>query len=340
MVKQARKRFILPCLVALLLVSCFVSLFLGQLAVTWHNIVGIFAAKLGMAVWEGFSFSPEQLAVIWFVRLPRIMIALLVGAALGCAGAVMQGIFSNILVDPGLVGVSAGATTGAVIAIVFGFAVANMWLMPLMALAGALVAVALTVFLAMRHGKLPVNTLLLSGVAITFFFNAINSGLLTFMNDQKFHQYLFWMAGGLDYRRWEHLYLALPPIVLGILVLCFLARHLNVLALGEVEAKSVGMLVMQYRLGLLLLASIITSAAVCVSGNIGFVGLVVPHMLRLIAGPDHRLLLPASALAGAIFLVVCDALGRMVVYPGEIRVGIVTAIVGVPYFLYLLRNMR
>lgn len=203
-----------------------------------------------------------------------------------------------------------------------------------------MMAVILTIFLAMRHGKLPVNTLLLAGVAITFFFTAINSALLTFMNDQKFHQYLFWMSGGLDYRRWEHIYLVLLPIVVGVICLCFLARHLNVLALGETEAKSVGMPVLRYRLVFLLLSSIITSAAVCVSGNIGFVGLVVPHMMRLLVGPDHRLLLPASALAGAVFLVVCDALSRIIVPRGEIQVGIVTALVGVPYFLYLLRKQH
>ena len=160
------------------------------------------------------------------------------------------------------------------------------------------------------------------------------------MNEQKLQQYLFWMVGGLDYRRWEHVYVAILPIAAGIFILILLARHLNILSLGETEAKAVGMSVLPYRLGLLFIAAMVTATSVCVSGNIGFVGLVIPHLMRMLLGPDHRILLPASALGGALFLIVCDSIGRVIISPVEIRVGIMTAVLGTPYFLYLLRKMH
>ena len=212
--------------------------------------------------------------------------------------------------------------------------------MPAFAFFGSLAAVALTLFLSMRNGKIPVMTLLLSGVAVGMLLSAVTSGLLTIMNEQQTQQYLFWMVGGLDFRRWEHVYLALGPISIGMFLMLLAARHLNVLMLGETEAKAVGMPVNLYRTGLLLLASLTTAASVCVSGNIGFVGLIIPHMLRMIVGTDHRVLLPASAIGGACFLLLCDTLGRTLIPPTEIRVGIMTAVLGTPYFLYLLRRLQ
>jgi len=169
---------------------------------------------------------------------------------------------------------------------------------------------------------------------------ALTSGILTMMNEQKMQQYLFWTIGGLDYRRWEHVLLAVGPICGGITVMLLMARHLNILVLGDVEAKAVGMKVMPFRLFLLILASMTTATGVCVSGNIGFVGLVVPHMMRMLIGPDHRRLLPASVIAGGTFLVLCDTVGRIIMPPIEVRVGVMTAVLGAPYFLYLLRRTR
>ena len=296
--------------------------------------------QLGLPFLQDVSLSKEQLAVIWYIRLPRMLVGMLVGGALGISGAVMQGIFSNPLADPGLIGISAGAATGAVVAIALGEAASGMLAMPAFALCGSILAVCLTVFLAMRNGKIPVMTLLLAGVAVGMLLGAITSGILTFMNEQKLAQYLFWMVGGLDYRRWEHVYLAAGPVLVGIFIMLLLARHLNILVLGETEAKAVGMPVLKFRMGLLFVAALTTATSVCVSGNIGFVGLVIPHMMRMLLGPDHRILLPASALGGALFLVFCDCLGRTIIAPAEVRVGIMTAILGSPYFLYLLRRMH
>ena len=327
----------LACL--LVLVGCL-SLTIGQIDVPFQRAAAVLMQQLGLPFLQDVSLSKEQLAVIWYIRLPRMLVGMLVGGALGISGAVMQGIFSNPLADPGLIGISAGAATGAVVAIALGEAASGMLAMPAFALCGSILAVCLTVFLAMRNGKIPVMTLLLAGVAVGMLLGAITSGILTFMNEQKLAQYLFWMVGGLDYRRWEHVYLAAGPVLVGIFIMLLLARHLNILVLGETEAKAVGMPVLKFRMGLLFVAALTTATSVCVSGNIGFVGLVIPHMMRMLLGPDHRILLPASALGGALFLVFCDCLGRTIIAPAEVRVGIMTAILGSPYFLYLLRRMH
>ena len=327
----------LACL--LVLVGCL-ALTIGQIDVPFQSAAAVLMQQLGLPFLQDVSLSKEQLAVIWYIRLPRMLVGMLVGGALGISGAVMQGIFSNPLADPGLIGISAGAATGAVVAIALGEAASGMLAMPAFALCGSILAVCLTVFLAMRNGKIPVMTLLLAGVAVGMLLGAITSGILTFMNEQKLAQYLFWMVGGLDYRRWEHVYLAAGPVLVGIFIMLLLARHLNILVLGETEAKAVGMPVLKFRMGLLFVAALTTATSVCVSGNIGFVGLVIPHMMRMLLGPGHRILLPASALGGALFLVFCDCLGRTIIAPAEVRVGIMTAILGSPYFLYLLRRMH
>ena len=323
----------------LIAIACL-SLTLGQIDVPVKSAVAVVFRQLQLPFWEDVTVSQEQLAVIWYIRLPRMLVGVLVGAALGISGAVMQGIFSNPLADPGLIGISSGAATGAVLSIALGTATSSMFMMPAFAFCGSICAVFLTVFLAMRNGKIPVMTLLLAGVAVGMLLGALTSGILTFMNEQKLQQYLFWMVGGLDYRRWEHVYLAVGPVVCGICIMLLLARHLNILVLGETVAKAVGMSVTKFRMGLLFVAAMTTATSVCVSGNIGFVGLVIPHMMRMLFGPDHRVLLPASALGGAAFLVLCDSLGRVIMPPAEVRVGIMTALLGTPYFLYLLRRMQ
>lgn len=336
--KQAR--LVLLLLGIILLVVACVSVSVGQININFRNTLAVVTDGLGLNFFSANAYTEEQKAVIWFIRMPRLIVGLLVGAALGISGAVMQGVFSNPLADPGIIGVSSGAATGAVLAIALGISADSIFALPMFAFGGAIFAVALTVLLAMRNGKIPVMTLLLAGVAVGMFLGAITSGLLTFMNEQKLQQYLFWMVGGLDYRRWEHVYMAVGPVVIGAGLMLLLARHLNILVLGDTEAKAVGMRVMPFRMGLLTVAALTTATSVCVSGNIGFVGLVVPHMMRMLVGPDHRVLLPASALAGATFLVFCDTLGRVVMPPAEVRVGIMTALLGTPYFLYLLRRMQ
>ena len=273
-----------------------------------------------------------------FIRAPRTVVALLVGAGLATSGAILQGLFSNPLADPGIIGVSSGATVGAVVAISLGLNTISMFALPVMAFAGAMMAVFMTIVLATRNGRIPVLTLLLSGVVVGMLLGAITAAMLVVMDESKLQQYLFWTIGSLDYRNWEHVLMGAGPIGLGLIIMIFMARHLNVLALGEAEAKSVGMPVMKYRLILLMVSAMTTATSVCISGNIGFVGLIIPHMMRMLVGPNHKYLLPASILAGAVFLLFCDALGREVLEKTEVNVGIMTAFLGTPYFLYLLRK--
>lgn len=295
---------------------------------------------IGIPIYVATPISQEQEAVLWFIRMPRVIIGLLVGASLALAGAVMQGVFSNPLADPGIMGVSAGASLGAVLAIALGMTSLGLFYMPLFAFIGAFVSVGITIILTWRNNKLDTTTLLLAGVAVSMLLGAFTSGILTMINEYRLREFLFWMVGGLDFRRWEHVFIAIGPIGVGSIILMLLGRHLNVLVLGDTEARALGLPVMVYRILFLLLASLITATAVCVSGSIGFVGLVVPHIVRLLVGPDHRILLPMSALGGALFLVFCDTLGRVIAQPVEIRVGIMTALLGAPYFLFLLYRLR
>ena len=333
-------RLVLLILFILMLLMSLFSICVGQISIGFKSIIGILAQQCSLPFSFGCNFTEEEKAVIWFIRMPRLLVGLLVGCSLGIAGAVMQGVFSNPLADPGIIGVSSGAAAGAVLAIALGVSANSIFALPAFAFGGAIFAVFLTVMLAMHNGKIPVMTLLLAGVAVGMFLGALTSGLLTFMNEQKLQQYLFWMVGGLDYRRWEHVYMAVGPITVGSVLMFLFARHLNILVLGDTEAKAVGMRVLPFRMGLLTVAALTTATSVCVSGNIGFVGLVVPHMMRILIGPDHRVLLPASAFMGALFLVFCDTLGRVIMPPVEIRVGIMTAVLGTPYFLFLLRRLQ
>ena len=333
------KMLFLLLMTVLLILTVLYSLHTGQIAVSVDTIFYEWSRALGFSS-AGPAPAPDQRAVLWFIRMPRVTVAILAGAAFAAAGAVMQGVFANPLADPGIIGVSAGASFGAVICISLGLTSLSLYYMPMFALVGALASVAAALALTFRHGRIPPMTLLLAGVAVSMFLGAITNGLLTFMNEYNLREFLFWMVGGLDYRRWEHVGIAALPILLGIFILCLLARHLNALALGENEAKSLGMNVLLYRAIFLFTASLVTATAVCVSGMIGFVGLVVPHITRMLMGPDHRILIPASALIGALFLLLCDTLGRTIAPPVEIRVGIMTALIGAPYFLYLIRRMR
>lgn len=326
-------------LAAVLLVVLF-SLSVGEYEIPFSHVLAAICQAAGLPLGEQTTVPADQLAVLWHIRMPRTLVGLLVGASLAVAGAVMQGIFGNPLADPGVLGVSGGAAVGAVLAIAGGFTAGSIYLLPACAFLGAILSVGITVALSLRHGRIPVMTLLLSGVVVGMLLAAVTAAVLTVVNEQKLQQYLFWTIGGLDYRRWEHVTLGVIPICAGMVFLFVMARQLNVLALGDVVARTVGMPVTTYRILLLLAAAMITAAGVSISGNIGFVGLVVPHAVRFFTGPDHRRLLPASVVAGGIFLVFCDTLGRVIVPGVEVRVGIMTACIGTPYFLYLLHRSR
>ena len=282
-----------------------------------------------------FSFTVPTVAetIVRKLRLPRIALAAVVGFALAAAGAVMQGFFRNPMADPSIIGVSSGAAVGAVatialpLAVPFGIQTA--------AFIGALVTAFAVYLIATEGGRTPVATLLLAGVAVQSLLGAVVSYLLL-ESGESLEQALYWLMGNLHNSSWEQVEVTVPLALLAFGVLVTYARDLNVLLLGEEDASALGIEVERTKQVLLGVSSIITAAAVAVAGVIGFVGLVVPHMLRLVVGPDHRILLPTSALAGATFLVATDTVARA--GPATLPVGIVTAALGAPFFLYLLRR--
>ena len=332
------KKTVLPLMLAVLAVLMIAATAAGAVGIPFIQTVKIILKNWG--VLGGIAVPEGWESIIYFVRFPRVVTAALVGAGLAVSGTVMQGMFRNPMADPGILGVSSGAGLGAVIAIALGLTARSLYLMPLFASVGSLAAAMLIFLLSSRGGKIPVMNLILSGIAVSMFLGAITTMILTFIHGDQVKQFLFWTVGSLNGRRWEDAGIALGPIAVGIVVLSFFTRDMNVILLGEEEAQAVGMNTSGVRRILLVFSSITTAAAVCVSGTISFVGLIVPHILRLLLGPDHRILLPASAVGGAIFLITCDLIGRTVFIPREIGVGIVTSLVGAPYFLFLLNRAR
>jgi iron complex transport system permease protein len=326
--------WILPGLAAALAAAVLAATALGSVAVPLDETLRVILKNLGLATPD--SVGQKWDAIVFLVRLPRVLGAALIGAALAVAGTVMQGMLRNPMADPGIIGVSSGAGFGAVLAIALGLSAQGAWVMPVFASAGSCLAAGIIFLLTMRGGRMAVFTLILAGIAVSTFFGAGTSLVLSFASRDSIAQFVFWSMGNLTNLRWESLGLVVLPIGAGLVLMLGFARDLNVLLLGEEEAQSLGLNVGRRRVLLLVLVSVTTASAVCVSGPIGFVGLMVPHMLRLAIGPDHRLLLPAAALGGAAFLVACDLLARTALGAQEINVGIVTALLGAPYFLFLL----
>lgn len=278
-----------------------------------------------------FAVPATHETIVTQVRLPRVVLAAVVGFALAAAGTVMQGFFRNPMADPSIIGVSSGAALGAVASIVLPL---SLGLRP-MAFGAAIITAFAVYLIASEGGRTPVATLLLAGVAIQTFLGAMIS-YLQLSAGESLEQVVYWLMGHLHASTWHDVSLSLPVVIPVFALLMVYASDLNVLLLGEEDAQSLGIEVERTKRLLLAAASVITAAGVAVSGVIGFVGLIVPHMMRLLVGPDHRILLPTSALAGSVFLVATDTVARA--GPAEVPVGIVTAALGAPFFLYLLRT--
>ena len=314
------------------LVACMIlGTAAGSVPIPPGAVVRILLQPLGV---ESGATSSQQ-AILLLVRLPRVVTTVLVGSALATAGATMQGLFRNPMASPDVLGVSAGASLGAVLAINTGLFARSVLMLPGLATGGALLAATMVYLFSTRRGATSLLFLILAGMAVASLLNGLISAVLLFAREFEVSQFIFWTMGALEGRSWVHVQLVLPVIPVGVLALILMARPLNVLTLGEEGAAAVGMHVEATKRLMLLIATVLTGAAVAVSGVIGFVGLLVPHALRLMVGNDHRILLPASALGGALFLVLCDLIGRVLLAPYEIRVGIITAVVGAPYLLFL-----
>jgi iron complex transport system permease protein len=286
----------------------------------------------------GFDTAPENKLrlIVLHIRLPRIVAAALVGAALAASGAAVQGLFRNPMASPEIIGISAGGSLGAVVAIHLGLFAFSVYFLPLLTATGAMGTAFGIYALSSSRGRTSLLFVILAGMALSSFLNGIISLVLLFSKEYEVGQFLFWTMGGLDGRRWEHIGIVLPIIVPGVVLLSVMGREINLFLYGEESAHSLGMNVERKKKLILLVAAVLTGSAVAISGTIGFVGLLVPHLLRFLVGSDNRTLVPASALAGGVFLVLCDTVGRTIIPPYEIRVGIITAILGAPYFISLI----
>lgn len=317
----------------------------GALSIEPGQVAAILASRIGLDLpWE---FTRQQEAVLLAIRLPRACVGIVTGAALAASGAALQGLFRNPLADPALIGVSTGAALAAAVSIVLGgFVVAVLPWLPmsllllLSAFAGGLATTFLVYRIASRDGRTEVATMLLAGVAMNAM-TAAGIGLMVFLSDdQQLRDLNFWMLGSLGGITWGRMGFGVPFILAAVVALPFFARHLNALLLGECEAVHLGFHVERSKRFIIVLAALATGASVALTGVIGFVGLVVPHLVRLVAGPDHRLLMPLSILLGAALLLVADLFARSLVLPAELPIGILTACVGGPFFLWLLLHRR
>lgn len=335
---------VLSVLFLLLLLSIVITLLIGAVPLPWSNVREAF---LHLMQTQTTGDEPMAAVILWQIRLPRVLLAALVGASLGVSGAAMQGLFRNPLADPGLIGVSAGAALGASIAIVLGSAWLNSllpilqaWSVAMGAFIGSMVVTFFVYRLASSHGKTEVATLLLAGVAIQAMAGAA-IGLLTYIaNDTQLRDLTFWSMGSLGGAKWQQLQLLALVLLPCCLLLMLCGRSLNALLLGEYEAGHLGIKVERIKVYLVILTALAVGVAVSATGMIGFIGLVVPHLIRLAFGANHYLLLPASALLGAVLLLWADTLARTIVSPAELPIGILTAILGAPFFLYLLMQQR
>jgi iron complex transport system permease protein len=336
-------------MVPALIVTAIAAVAIGSTPLAWLTIVKVCALKLLPTGWPAIigldvsTISETDQLVVWIIRIPRVFVAAAVGAGLGTAGTIMQGLFRNPLAEPGLMGIGPGAALGGVLAFVTGWSSKSVLPLPLMAMTGALLALALVYTLATRGGVTPMATLLLAGVATGSFIAALTSLVLSLniANWQIAQEVLFWMMGGLDSRTWTHFTICAPFVLLGLCVGLVEARDLDLLMQGEEAAASLGVPVEAVKRILIVTVAILTGASVAVAGMVGFVGLLVPHAVRMLLGPSHRIVLPASAIGGAWFLILCDLLARTIHPPIEIRLGVVTALCGGPFFLaLLLRHYR
>jgi iron complex transport system permease protein len=326
-------------IVPLLITAAICGVALGSTRLDWSTVVAVLAAKLPTANWcPATSVTPADEAIVWLIRVPRVIVAALVGAGLATAGCVMQSLFRNPLAEPTLTGVGPGAVLGAVAVFVTGFSSQSVVVLPLAAIASALGALCLIYGITRRGGATPVTTLLLAGIAVGSFLTAMASFLisLNIVTWQAAQEIVFWMMGGLDSRTWAHVWLSGPFVSVGLVSAVLYSRTLDVLSLGEERAATLGVDVEHVKRVLLLTSALLTGASVAVAGLVGFVGLIVPHAVRLLLGPSHRTLIPASAAAGAAFVILCDLVARTARPPAEIRLGVVTALCGAPFFLVLL----
>lgn len=322
-----------------LVVSFLAALALGAVTLPLGSVVRILAGLVlpgGIDPAELDAPMRRVYAILFHIRFPRAVAAVFAGLALGVSGAAVQGLFRNPMASPDILGISAGSSLGAVLAIVSGLFVLHPLALPAAAFVGALAAATFVYAIASSRAGTHLIFVILAGLAVSSLLSGLVSAVLVFAEEYALSQFIFWTMGGLEGRTWANVTAPLPFIVVIAVVLVGFANPLNLLSLGEEQAHSLGVRVELVKVSVLVLASMLTAMAISLAGPIAFIGLMVPHLVRMITGPNHRTLLPYAGLAGAVFLLVSDLVARLILAPYEIKTGIVTAIIGGPYFIFLI----
>ncbi|WP_137742737.1 FecCD family ABC transporter permease [Robertmurraya siralis] len=337
---KTRFMLLLWILVGVLLISITFAVMLGSVGITPRIIWEILFAKLGIPVET--SASRAQAIIIWEIRLPRVLLAALVGASLAICGAAIQALVKNSIADPYILGVSSGASVGATVVILLGaFSALGMYALSLAAFLGAISAVAMVFLLARVNGRTSVIRLLLAGIAISMVFSAITNFMLMMSKQQGGIQaVMHWMLGSLAGAKWSNIAIPFGTLLVVFILLFMNYRQLNALLLGEESAGTLGVNIDRFRIFIIIFVSLLTGVVVAVSGSIGFVGLIIPHLVRMVVGSNYKYVLPTSALVGSIFLVWADMVARIVIAPEEMPIGIITAVCGGPFFIWMLRKRR
>jgi iron complex transport system permease protein len=325
-------------LAGLMVLGGIFSLTSGEWPIAMSSVFKIICSKLGL--YAG-SIKDVEAVIIWDGRLPRFLVALLVGFSLGGAGTIMQGIFKNPMASPGIMGIDSGAALGAVLVIYAGLAAQSLFALPLAAILFAVLTLVMVFAIATSRGQTSVSTLLLAGIALNLVFGALTSFVIT-LSTREFdvgRVIVTWLMGDLNNRSWEHVSIVFPTTVIALAGTLFFVKDLNILMLGEETASNLGVNIKQSRNALLLFSSIETGGAIAVSGVIGFVGLIAPHIMRSLIGPDNRKLVFFAGLLGAVFIIYADLFVRLIVRV-DLKIGIVTSLLGGPFFLYLIIKYR
>ena len=335
---------LLSALGGFLLLLAGIAVTIGTLDITLGQMAAITLHQLGLPA-PAIPYDQAEEAVFWTIRLPRVLLAILVGAALAVAGAAMQGLFRNPLADPGLIGVSSGGAMGAVVAIVLEPIMGSIlplgpWLLPVFAMMSGVAITLLIYKMAKVDGQTHVATMLLTGIAVNAFAGALIGTLIYLATDDQLRRFTFWTLGSLGGASWTHVFVGTVFILPPLLVLPRAAKALDTLLLGEAEAGHLGINAQRLKRGLIIGTAAMVGVSVALCGMIGFIGLVVPHLVRLAIGPGHRTLLPASALLGASLLLLADLGARTLDPPAEVPIGILTALIGAPFFVYLLQKSK
>ncbi len=319
----------LSALLALLFVSVIISLSSGEVKISFSQLPEIFANK------ESLEYT-----VLSKIRIPRLILAISVGGALSLSGAILQGIYRNPLVEPYTLGISGGAALGIAIAIVFGFHAVSFFILPVFGFAGAIITLFLVYFLSIRKGGLNINSMLLIGVMVSFVASSAMMFLMSITTSDNIQSIVFWVMGSLDESNRVLIKVAFYTSISGLILTYFFAQSLNALRLGEVKAKHLGINTNVTIKLLFFVASLLTGVAVSVAGVIGFVGLVIPHLIRLIIGNDYRIIIGSSFLGGSIFLILSDTVARTIISPNELPIGVITGFVGGLVFIVVLSRSK